>query len=203
MKLISLVTLIISGLVVADNRGTCKTKHPHAFDAINRFCSINNLSVPSNFAANGQTNGPRGLVKAWIDSTLAQSTNQAHTDQILGTALNPCRPAQWIPKEYCFKQFYAMCAASRDHQLYGKANCQTWRIRYGGPKKATQAPKVVPAPKPKAAPAPKPKWPKNPKPGDKVTVDCDGPCFKRAKRTAGAEVGVEKRMAEPTVAAEN
>ncbi|EME87296.1 uncharacterized protein MYCFIDRAFT_191771 [Pseudocercospora fijiensis CIRAD86] len=125
MKLLTLLTLLIGTLFVsADNSSTCRAKHPIAWQAINRFCAITNMQIPSTYAKQGFSTGGASV---WID----------------GSILNACRPAQWVPKIYCHKQFYAMCAQSKSHAFYGRANCQTWRIKYkaAAPKPAKPKPK--------------------------------------------------------------
>ncbi|KXT04335.1 hypothetical protein AC578_7917 [Pseudocercospora eumusae] len=125
MRILAFLTLLIGAILVsADDSSTCRSKHPIAWQAINRFCAITNMQVPSGYAKQGYSTGGASV---WID----------------GSVLNACRPAQWVPKLYCHKQFYSMCAQSKDHAFYGKANCQTWRIKY----------KAAPKPKPKPKPA--------------------------------------------------
>lgn len=43
-----------------------------------------------------------------------------------------CRPAQWLPWDICFKQFYEMCVSGNGRgeqsRVYGKKRCQKWKI---------------------------------------------------------------------------
>jgi hypothetical protein len=43
-----------------------------------------------------------------------------------------CNPAQWLPWDICFKQFYDMCSSSTDrgqnNRAYGRDKCQKWVI---------------------------------------------------------------------------
>jgi hypothetical protein len=43
-----------------------------------------------------------------------------------------CNPAQWLPWDICFKQFYDMCSSSTDRgqnsRAYGRDKCQRWVI---------------------------------------------------------------------------
>lgn len=43
-----------------------------------------------------------------------------------------CRPAQWVPQEYCMKQFYQMCvngdALGNREARFGRNKCQKWTI---------------------------------------------------------------------------
>jgi hypothetical protein len=49
-----------------------------------------------------------------------------------------CNPAQWLPWDICFKQFYSMCVSGdgrgENSRVYGRDRCQKWRIfhRSGG-----------------------------------------------------------------------
>jgi hypothetical protein len=43
-----------------------------------------------------------------------------------------CNPAQWLPWDICFKQFYSMCVSGNgrgeSERVYGRNQCQRWRI---------------------------------------------------------------------------
>jgi hypothetical protein len=43
-----------------------------------------------------------------------------------------CNPAQWLPWDICFKQFYSMCvsgnARGESWRVYGRNKCQAWTI---------------------------------------------------------------------------
>jgi len=52
-----------------------------------------------------------------------------------------CKPAQWVPWDYCFNQFFNMCAHrgavnTLQTRKYGRNNCQTWYTYAGQPKKS-------------------------------------------------------------------
>lgn len=44
-----------------------------------------------------------------------------------------CRPAQWVPMDYCFKNFWNMCVnMNKDYKAnanYGNGGCQKWFIK--------------------------------------------------------------------------
>lgn len=44
-----------------------------------------------------------------------------------------CKPAQWVPQEWCFKQFFNMCVnlgkGGKVRAKYGKGGCQDWHIK--------------------------------------------------------------------------
>lgn len=43
-----------------------------------------------------------------------------------------CNPAQWLPWDICFKQFYSMCVQGNgrgeSQRIYGRDGCQKWGI---------------------------------------------------------------------------
>lgn len=55
---------------------------------------------------------------------------------ILASHTAGCSPAQKVPKEWCFKQFWNMCRNGRKNgsnvNKYGTVGCQTWYISQKG-----------------------------------------------------------------------
>jgi len=90
MKFIaSTVALALASQALASDSATCATKHPSIANAIGKFCQNQSIMVPSTYAKDGEI----GLTKhaeIWIKGN--------------------CSPAQWVPQQYCFSQFYNMCA---------------------------------------------------------------------------------------------
>ena len=117
MKL-SLTTTLLALLGVStalDTSYQCSNKAPSVINAIGKFCQKQNIVVPSPYA----TGGGNGFAE--------KSTHIS----IAGT----CSPAQWIPQEYCFSQFYQICANGNEHgtgaKYYGRNGCQRWLISNG------------------------------------------------------------------------
>ncbi|GAB7364749.1 hypothetical protein MBLNU230_g5547t1 [Neophaeotheca triangularis] len=91
----------------------CARKNPAVVMAIRRFCSKNNIVVPSRYAGRGALfAGPRRTAVVKITGG--------------------CSPPQWVPQKYCYSQFYAMCARGdsdgRRNAQFGRNKCQTWSI---------------------------------------------------------------------------
>jgi hypothetical protein len=44
-----------------------------------------------------------------------------------------CEPAQWVPMNYCFQNFWNMCVNMNKKDMgranYGNGGCQTWHIK--------------------------------------------------------------------------
>ena len=44
-----------------------------------------------------------------------------------------CKPAQWVPMDYCFQNFWNMCVNMNKKDMgranYGNGGCQTWHIK--------------------------------------------------------------------------
>lgn len=53
-------------------------------------------------------------------------------DQAFVKIAGPCKPAQWVPQQYCFSQLLDMCVKGNSRgsnkRLYGKNKCQEWTI---------------------------------------------------------------------------
>ena len=112
LLLATLLTLLTTPTSALTPKERCKHKSHAVAQAIARFCSKSNIVVPSTYAESGAVGGDKG--SAYV--------------QILG----PCNPPQWVPKEFCMKQFHKICAegdvlgAGRRH--YGRNGCQEWTI---------------------------------------------------------------------------
>ncbi|KAK5136093.1 hypothetical protein LTR08_004143 [Meristemomyces frigidus] len=118
MKL-SLSLLALAGFAVttvtADDGTKCSNKAPSVVNAIGKFCQKTNMVVPSKYATGGM------MGYAGKQTRISITGN--------------CGPAQWVPQEYCFKQFYHMCATGTSSgtsaKRYGRNGCQTWLIGNG------------------------------------------------------------------------
>ncbi|GAB7358258.1 hypothetical protein MBLNU230_g0409t1 [Neophaeotheca triangularis] len=116
MKLDYLTTSLIlaaatfSGSAEADRRKDCNVYGVNIPRAMDKFCvkKGNNIVVPSKYAQNGKSSDGR---KVAIRAT--------------------CRPQQWIPQYWCYKQFYDLCTSGdskgRNSRIYN--GCQIWYIK--------------------------------------------------------------------------
>ncbi|KAK5132856.1 hypothetical protein LTR08_008572 [Meristemomyces frigidus] len=111
MKITALLPLALAGSVFAST--PCSEKAPSAMAAIQKFCSQMNIMVPSNYAKTGQ--------RGYTDATRVSITGN-------------CKPAMWVPHNYCMSQFENMCSNGGKHggstHKYGKNGCQHWEIQY-------------------------------------------------------------------------
>ena len=124
----SLITSVVFGIIAifvttsaaTSNRDICASKAPNVMNAFSKFCSKpSGFNVPSNYA-----------------KTAHYSENHVAYVSIGG---DDCKPAQWVPQQYCYSQFYDICAKGSQHgrgigyygrQLPGNGGgrCQTWMI---------------------------------------------------------------------------
>jgi len=124
----TLVFSLLAGISVAtpkvsapkSDEEKCWDKNQNVVKCIKAFCgATTNLVAPSTFAQEGQNAGDGGSRDAAI--------------YISGTK---CVPPQWIPQEYCYSQFYNMCAtggrAGQNERSYGRDSCQDWTIELIG-----------------------------------------------------------------------
>ena len=48
-------------------------------------------------------------------------------------SIGKCKPAQWVPMNYCFQNFWNMCVNMNKKDMgranYGNGGCQTWHIK--------------------------------------------------------------------------
>ncbi|TKA83192.1 hypothetical protein B0A55_00678 [Friedmanniomyces simplex] len=101
----------LAAFAAADDEATCANKNPSAVNAIGKFCQKTNIVIPSAYGNEGTSGYNR----------------QTHVS-ILGN----CKPAQWVPQQYCLSQLYQICAVGGKHGAgtanYGNVGCQHWKI---------------------------------------------------------------------------
>ena len=114
--IVTLTALVGAACALVDNSQLCAAKDPSVTNAIGKFCQKTNLVVPSSYAAGGM-NG---------------YSSKTHI-RIFNSAQGGCNPAQWVPQEYCFSQFYQMCVDAGPTgsmtRRFGRNGCQNWIIR--------------------------------------------------------------------------
>lgn len=91
------LTAVLAGLTLASSATAltimeqCAKNNPDVMNSIGIFCQKTNMVIPSTYANNGQGKG-------------------GYHVGITGN----CKPAQWVPQQYCFSQFYEICGNSPD-----------------------------------------------------------------------------------------
>ncbi|GAB7332491.1 hypothetical protein MBLNU13_g04285t1 [Cladosporium sp. NU13] len=110
-----LCTFAHAGLNPGDwGKGACIRRAPNVQKAIEFYCrpakGTAGRYVPG--GAGNRVSTPVGNARVTIDAG--------------------CNPAQWLPWDICFKQFYSMCVSGNgrgeNERLYGRNRCQRWKI---------------------------------------------------------------------------
>ena len=112
LAFVSLASETIAESQKLRNAVTCKTKAPDAYSAINEFCyGETHITVPSDYAKEADYSG----------DTFAKIGGESD-----------CDPPQWVPRKYCLRNFYEVCANGNEHGrgkgTYGRNGCQSFHI---------------------------------------------------------------------------
>ncbi|KAK5172969.1 uncharacterized protein LTR77_003091 [Saxophila tyrrhenica] len=100
--------------------GKCHNDKPAIANAIGHFCKFGGLNnhVPRAWSIYGSHSDPDKFDrKAYV--------------AIRGS----CSPQEWVPRKYCYLQFYKMCVqfpgAGAGVRSFGTNGCQSWQIMRG------------------------------------------------------------------------
>lgn len=101
-------------LALTNYMDPCAEKAPHVVKAIGQYCT--RLGT-KNVVPNANANKGR---KAKYQGKYANVRITAN-----------CNPGQWVPQEFCMRQFYQICAESpkgKGARKFGRNQCQGWYI---------------------------------------------------------------------------
>lgn len=137
MKLFTMLALASAAYAVPTDHEICAARKGGAdkVKAIQGLCARRDIVVPSDYAMTGFTSGKQ---KAWIyGMSLSFNSTQPIScecpcQRVVSTGPN-CKPAQWLPKYWCHRQMFALCAASPDGfgatiEKFGKDDCQIFNL---------------------------------------------------------------------------
>lgn len=106
----------------------CSKKNGDVVNALGKFCQNSKLVGPIPNPTSLPPTNISQVVPSKYSKTGMYSDNKKVNIWISGS----CGPAQWVPQEYCFSQFYHLCATGdkygQNHAYYGRNNCQSWHI---------------------------------------------------------------------------
>lgn len=121
--------LLASCIGLAYSKATnaaCAAIEPAIVNAVGQFCQNDKIYIPSAYALNG--------MRGWDDDF--KKDKKAHSAKVWISGR--CSPAQYVPQDICFQQFWDMCTSTvfpadgyPVNKEYGNDGCQDWNIQLG------------------------------------------------------------------------
>lgn len=109
-------------------RKSCQAKSSNALYAIEKYCK--NKDLVSSPCKDRETSRFVGILLLTILKVVPshKAGQGAQYNHARVSIAGPCKPAQWVPPYYCYKQFYTICGKKQKKKKCGKSQCQGWSI---------------------------------------------------------------------------